>query len=60
MKKLLHKYAEFLAALAIMVTTVAVNSTCTWLTYQPELPKNAGKLRKFKCSLGCHVKSHDI
>lgn len=47
MKKLFHKYAEFLAALAIMVTTVAVNSTCTWLTYQPELPKNAGKLRKF-------------
>ena len=46
MTKLIYKYAGFLATLAVMITTMAVNTTCTWLTYQPTLPENARKLRK--------------
>ena len=41
MKKIILKYGGMLAALA------TVNSTCTWMTYQEELPDTAKKLRKF-------------
>lgn len=47
MKKILLKYSGMLAALAMIFTTLTVNSTCTWMTYQEELPKSAKKLRKF-------------
>lgn len=47
MKKLLIKYSGMLAALAIVFTTMTVNSTCTWMSYQEELPDTAKKLRKF-------------
>ena len=46
-KKLMMKFGPMLATLALMVTTVSVNTTCTWVGYQDELPKNANKLRKF-------------
>jgi cyclic lactone autoinducer peptide len=35
-----------LASIALMVTTMNVNSTCVWLTHQPELPEKVGKLRR--------------
>lgn len=47
MKKFLMKYSGMFAALALVFTTVTVNSTCTWVTYQEELPETAKKLRKF-------------
>ena len=40
MKKIILKYGGMLAALAMV-------STCTWMTYQEELPDTAKKLRKF-------------
>lgn len=47
MKAFVQKYGHMLAALALVITTITANSTCTWLTYQPEMPENAKKLRKF-------------
>lgn len=47
MKKIILKYGDMLAALAMVFTTLTVNSTCTWMTYQEELPDTAKKLRKF-------------
>ena len=47
MKKIILKYGGMLAALAKVFTTLTVNSTCTWMTYQEELPDTAKKLRKF-------------
>lgn len=45
--KFIKKYGGALAALALTVTTVNVNSTCFWINGQPELPADAKKLRKF-------------
>ena len=47
MKKIILKFGGMLAALAMVFTTLTVNSTCTWMTYQEELPDTAKKLRKF-------------
>lgn len=46
-KQLMMKFGPMLAALALMVTTVSVNTTCTWVCYQDKLPESANKLRKF-------------
>ncbi len=47
MKTFFAKYSGMLAALALVITTMTVNSTCTCYIYQDELPKEAYKLRKF-------------
>lgn len=47
MKKIIMKYGSMLAALAMVFTTLTVNATCTWMTYQEELPETAKELRKF-------------
>lgn len=36
MKKIILKYGGMLAALAMVFTTLTVNSTCTWMTYQED------------------------
>lgn len=41
------KLGGSLAVLAIAVTTLTANTTCTWLAYQEEMPEQAKKLRKF-------------
>jgi len=46
-KKFIRKYGTWMAALAMVVTTMTANSTCIFLTHQAELPENAKKLRKF-------------
>lgn len=47
MKTFFARYSKMLAALALVITTMTVNSTCTYLIYQDELPQDAYKLRKF-------------
>ena len=47
MKRLYLKLSGVLAALALLVTTANVNSTCFCLLHQPKLPEHADKLRKF-------------
>lgn len=47
MKNFMQKYAGVLAALALVVTTMAANSTCYYYMHQDEMPKTAKKLRKF-------------
>lgn len=44
MKNLLLRFGGMLAALALVVTIVNVNTTCFFAGYQPELPKGAKKL----------------
>lgn len=46
MKKMIFKFSGVIASLALMVTSMNVNSTCMLLIHQPELPKGAEKLRK--------------
>lgn len=47
LKKLNKKFGGILASLALMVTTMNVNSTCIFYIHQPKLPKEAERLRKF-------------
>jgi len=47
MKKIVMKYGSFVAAFALLVTTLIENSTCVWITYQEPLPDSAKQLRKF-------------
>lgn len=46
LKKVILKFSGIIASLALMVTSMNVNSTCIYLSHQPELPKGAEKLRK--------------
>ena len=46
MKKVVLRFGGILASLALMVTSMNVNTTCMYLAHQPELPKGAEKLRK--------------
>ncbi len=47
MKKLLIKIGTSLASVALMVTSLNVNTACMLFVHQPKLPDNARKLRKF-------------
>lgn len=47
MKKFIQRYGGWIAAFALIVTTVTANSACVWASYQPVVPENAKKLRKF-------------
>lgn len=47
MKRIFSKYSSFVAALALVVTTLTANSTCVFCVYQPEMPEGSEKLRKF-------------
>ncbi len=47
MKKLFQKYGGFLAALAIVVTTMNANTACVCIMHQDSLPEEAKSLRKF-------------
>ena len=46
MKGLIYKIESVIANLALTVTTLDVNTTCTWILHQPKLPKDAEKLRR--------------
>lgn len=43
----MKKAGKTIARLALMVTTMNVNSACMLFAHQPKLPKGAEKLRKF-------------
>lgn len=47
MKKFIKKHSGLLAALALVITSFTVNSTCIFTMHQDEVPKSAKKLRKF-------------
>lgn len=47
MKRIFQKYGGFLAALAIVVTSMNANSACVCIMHQDKLPEDAKKLRKF-------------
>lgn len=47
MKKLFQRYGGFLAALAIVVTTMNANVACVCIMHQDSLPYEAKRLRKF-------------
>ncbi|SNT12758.1 cyclic lactone autoinducer peptide [Anaerovirgula multivorans] len=47
MKKIIMKLSAVIAGLALMITTMNVNTTCICLIHQPKLPKGAEKYRKF-------------
>lgn len=47
MNKIVSLLAKGVAVLAFVTTMVNVNSACTFLTYQPEIPEEAMKLKKW-------------
>lgn len=48
MKKIVQKLGKVIAAMALVVTTMTVNSTCIHYVYQDEIPECAKKLSKIK------------
>lgn len=47
MKKLIALSAKCVAAFAFLATIVSVNSACTFVVHQPEVPEEAMKLKKW-------------
>lgn len=47
LNKIIAKFGGVIAALALMVTTANVNTTCMLIMHQPKLPEGAEKLRRF-------------
>lgn len=47
LKKIIIRFSGIIASLALMVTSMNVNSVCILLAHQPKLPESANKLRKF-------------
>lgn len=47
MKNFFKKHGHVFAALALVLTTITANSTCSFFTYQEKLPEGAKTLRKF-------------
>jgi len=47
MMKFFKRYGNYIAALAIAITTLNANSTCLCIMHQDVLPEEAKKLRKF-------------
>lgn len=47
MNNIIAKFAGVIAALALMVTTANVSTTCAFVMHQPKLPEGAEKLRRF-------------
>ncbi len=47
LKKLQSKFMRVLAFLALGMAVKTANAACVWFTYQPELPEQVRKLRKF-------------
>ena len=45
-KKIILRFSGVLASLALLVTSMNVNTTCLYLAHQPKLPEGAEKLRK--------------
>lgn len=46
-KKFLYSLGGMASALAVVVTTLNVNTACLYMAHQPKLPDSAKKLRKF-------------
>lgn len=46
-KNLSKKISSLVAFLSLLAITLNVNLTCDYWAYQPKLPENAKKLRKF-------------
>lgn len=48
MKKISYSWGKVLAALALVMATMNVNSTCVHYIYQEPVPETAKKLSKIK------------
>lgn len=46
-KNWLLAIGSIIPAIALVITTFNVNTTCTWIVHQDKLPNTAKKLRKF-------------
>jgi cyclic lactone autoinducer peptide len=47
LKKITIRFGGILASLALMITSLNVNTTCMLIAHQPKMPEEAKKLRKF-------------
>lgn len=45
---IIKKYGKYIVTIALCFTNLTVNSTCPFVTFQPKIPENAEKLRKYK------------
>lgn len=47
MKEFIRKYSGLISALALVVTSLTVNSTCIFTMHQDTIPEEARKLSKY-------------
>ncbi len=47
MKSMFIKLGGILASLALMITTLNINTACMVFSHQPKLPENSKRLRHF-------------
>lgn len=47
MKNIFIKFGGILASLALMITTLNINTACMVFSHQPKLPESAKSLRHF-------------
>ena len=48
MKRLFSRIAGLTATIAMLCAIINVNSACSWAVYQPKIPADADKLKKWK------------
>lgn len=48
MKKTSLKVMEKIGKVAVLTASVSANTTCNWITYQPQTPQALQKLKKIK------------
>lgn len=47
MKNIFVKLGKLVVAFSMVITALSVNAACPFVTYQPEVPESAKKMRKF-------------
>ncbi len=47
MRRNMIRFSKLLASLALMITSLNINTACLFIAHQPRLPEEANKLRKF-------------
>ena len=48
MNKIINKIHKMIFCLAVVISGICVNTTCSWKLYQEEIPMELHKLKKYE------------